>query len=38
MAKLLFIATDGNPEQMNALRKFDIYDFFEFLTNKMKKK
>lgn len=34
--ELLYNAAGGKAEEMNALRKFNIIDFFSFLENKKK--
>jgi len=33
---LLFNVTEGNASEMAALKKFDIFEFFGYVENKMK--
>jgi len=34
---LVYTITDGNAAEMVALKRFDIIDFFDYVTNKTKK-
>jgi len=35
--ELIFNHCDGDPAKMEALRRFDIFDFFAFIENNEKK-
>ena len=34
---MIYSVCDGNASEINALKRFDIFDFFVYVDNKMKK-